>query len=120
MSENQNSKHVFDLEERSFNYAKRIRDYMKNLPKSISNLEYGKQGIRSSGSVASNYIEANESLGKKDFKMRIRICRKEGKETILWLRLSEPLKEHEIAREALIGESWELIKIFGTILKNSE
>jgi four helix bundle protein len=46
-----------------------------------SNIEDSKQVIRSSGSVAANYIEANEALSKKDFLMRIKICRKEAKET---------------------------------------
>jgi len=93
---------------------------MKTLSRSISNIEYSKQGIRSSGSVGANYIEANESLGKKDFKMRIRICRKESKETIYWLRLSEPSEQYEKEREFLLNDAMELIKIFGTILKNSE
>jgi len=65
------------------------------LPRIISNIEYGKQLIRSSGSQAANYIEANESLGRKDFMMKIRICRKEAKESRLWLKLTEPLKENE-------------------------
>lgn len=51
----------FDLEERTFNFSKKCRDYTKNLPKTLSNIEYSQQLIRSSGSVASNYIEANES-----------------------------------------------------------
>ena len=48
----------------------------------------GKQLIKSSGSVGANYIEANESLGKKDFRMRIKISRKEAKESRYWSRLS--------------------------------
>ena len=36
-------------------------------------------GIISSGSVAANYIEANEKLGDKDFKFRLKISRKEAK-----------------------------------------
>ena len=90
MTEIQNSKPQYDLEERTYLFAKRCRDYVKNLPKTISNIEYSKQLTRSSGSVASNYIEANESLSKKDFIMRVKICRKEVKESRLWLRLTEP------------------------------
>ena len=71
----------YDLEERTARFAERCRDYVRKLPRTISNIEYGKQLIRSSGSQAANYIEANESLGKKDFQHRMRIARKEAKES---------------------------------------
>ncbi len=86
MSEIKNSKH-YDLEDRTFVFAKNVRLYVSQLPKNSLNLEDGKQVIRSSGSIGANYIEANESLSKKDFVMRIKICRKEAKETCYWLRL---------------------------------
>ena len=120
MTEIQNSKPQYDLEDRTYLFARKTRDYVKLLQKTISNIEYGKQLIRSSGSQAANYIEANESLGKKDFLMRIKICRKECKESRLWLNLSEPLNENEKDRELLIGECIELMKIFGSILENSK
>jgi len=114
-----NHKHDYDLEERTFQFAKRCRDYVKKLPRTIANIEYGKQLIRSSGSQAANYIEANESLSKKDFKMRIRISKKETKESRLWFRLTEPLKSEVKEKEALIKEAIELQKIFGSILEKS-
>ncbi len=118
-SNDQNPKH-YDLEERTFNFTKRCRDYVKKLPRSISNIEYGKQLIRASGSQAANYIEANESLSRKDFFMRIKICRKEAKESRLWLRLTEPLLEKQQEKENLIQEGIELTKIFGSILERSK
>ena len=57
----------YDLEERCFEFARNVRDFVRSLPRNISNIEDGRQLIRSSGSVVANYIEANESLGKKDF-----------------------------------------------------
>jgi len=120
MTEIQNTKPKYDLEDRTYKFAKRCRDYVRKLPKTISNIEYGKQLIRSSGSVASNYIEANESLSKKDFVMRIKICRKESKESRLWLRLSEPVNEQNQEQADLIQEATELMKIFGQILENSK
>ena len=107
----------YDLEERTFTFAKQCRDYVKALPRNISNIEYGKQLIRSSGSVAANYIEANEALSKKDFIHRIKICRKEAKESTLWLRLS--ISSHEKTQTQLAQESTELMKIFGAILRKS-
>lgn len=109
----------YDLEERTFKFAQRVRDYVKKLPKTISNIEYGKQLIRASGSQAGNYIEANESLSKKDFIMRVKICKKETKESRLWLRLAQSLEEDQAEKENLIQESIELMKIFGSILEHS-
>lgn len=107
----------YDLEERTYLFAKNVRDYLKTLPKSLSNLEYGKQIIRSSGSIAANYIEANEALSKKDFLMRIKICRKEAKETRLWLRLIE---DESNTKTQLLVEVTQIMKIFGAIVTKSE
>ena len=59
----------------------RLRSFVKLLPKTISNAEDVKQLVRASGSVGANYIEANEALSTKDFVMRIKISRKESKES---------------------------------------
>lgn len=108
----QNSKQ-FDLEERTFLFAKKVKAFVSQLPRSTANIEYGKQLLRSSGSVAANYIEANESFSKKDYYMRVKICRKEAKESRLWLRLIETKSEVE---NQLIQEAGELMKIFGAII----
>jgi four helix bundle protein len=71
----------YDLEDRTYQFAKKVRAFVRLLPRTVSNLEDVKQLIRSSGSVGANYLEANGSLGKKDFTMRIRIARKEAKES---------------------------------------
>jgi four helix bundle protein len=113
----------YDLEERTLKFAGRVRDFVKKLPKTMAALEDSRQLIRSSGSVGANYIEANESLSKKDFVMRIKICRKEAKESKYWLCLLKPLDEGsevDIERQMLIGESNELTSIFGAILRKSE
>lgn len=110
----------YDLEERTFNFARRCRDYVKKLPRTISNIEYGKQLVRSSGSQAANYIEANEALSKKDFAMRAKICRKEAKESKLWLNLTEPLEKDQQEKESLIQEATELTKIFGSIVESTK
>jgi len=113
------TKTEFDLEDRTAKFAEDCRDYFKKLPKTQSNIEYCGQGIRSSGSTASNYIEANEALSKKDFFMRIKISKKEAKETRLWVRLSEPLPKQEAEKRQLIQEATELTRIFSTIIKSS-
>jgi four helix bundle protein len=121
ITENENSKH-YDLEDRTLVFAKRVRGFVKNLPKTRANLEDGGQLVRASGSVGSNYIEANESLGKKDFLMRIRICRKEAKESRYWLKLVDTDFKPDLERERkeLEKEATELMNIFGSILRKSE
>ncbi len=107
----------FNLEERTFNFARDIRAFVRKLPRTISNLEDVKQLIKSSGSVAANYIEANEALSNKDFHLRIKISRKEAKESILWLRLLYIDKNQlENDRSKLIQEASELKLIFSSIL----
>ena len=87
MSEIINTK-PYDLEERTLKFAKEVIAFVKIIPKSIANVEIIKQLVRSSGSVGANYIEANEALSKKDFALRVRICRKEAKESIIGFRSS--------------------------------
>jgi four helix bundle protein len=108
----------YDLEERTFEFAKAVRVFVRRVVKDIPNIEDCKQVVRSSGSVAANYIEANESLSKKDFLMRAKICRKEAKESRFWLRLilAEGLEEERIRLEQ---EAKELTHIFGAIVTKS-
>ena len=103
----------YDLEERTCEFAKQVRAFVKKVPHTIGNFEDVKQVVRSSGSVGANYIEANETLSKKDFRMRIKISRKEAKETRYWLRLLDTGNETEVATERgrLIRESEELVRI---------
>lgn len=122
MTNDQNSKRIYDLEERTFEFAKSVRLFVKTLPKSIGNIEDCKQLIKSSGSVGANYREANEALSKKDFVFRIKISRKEAKESIYWLRLideSNRLPNSEEA-EGLIQEANELKKILSSIVQKSK
>ena len=120
MTKMQNPK-PYDLEERTFQFAKAVRVFVKTLPKTMANIEDGKQLIRSSGSVGANYREANESLGKKDFLMRAKISRKEAKESAYWLRLIHETNYLENAAEAqaLIQEAIELKKILSAIIEKS-
>jgi four helix bundle protein len=122
MTKIQNSKPVYDLEERTFQFAKDVRLFVKTLPKTIANIEDGKQVIKASGSVGANYREANEALSKKDFVMRIKICRKEAKESAYWLRLINETNNLKNADEAqrLRQEANELKKIFSSILGKSK
>ncbi len=121
MSENQNNK-IYDLEERTYKFAKDVREFVKKITKTMGNREDGKQLIRASGSVGANYIEANEALSKKDFVHRIKISRKESKESRYWLKLLDLNKKELLNRERkrLAGEATELMKIFSSIMIKSK
>lgn len=112
---------IFDLEERTYQFAKSIRLFIKTLSRTVANIEDGKQLIRSSGSIGANYIEANEALGKKDFLMHVKISRKEAKESIYWLRLikdTNQLPDHN-GIEILLNEALELKKNLSSIIVKS-
>jgi four helix bundle protein len=108
----------YDLEERTLKYSKDIITFVNNCPRTIANNEIIRQLVRSSGSVGANYIEAQEALSKKDFSMRVKICRKEAKESKYWLNLIE-VKESttEKKKQLLVDESTELLKIFTSIIE---
>jgi four helix bundle protein len=110
-----------DLEDRTFLFAESIRGFVKRLPRTISNTEDVRQLVRASGSVAANWIEADEALSKKDFLLRAKICRKEAKESRLFLRLLDAglAKEDLAKRDALATEAHELTLIFSTIISKS-
>lgn len=112
-----------DLEERTMVFARDVRDLCKTLKKDVINNVYIQQLIRSSSSIGSDYIEANESLGANDRKMRVRISRKEAKESIWWLRLIV-IENHEEQQEAiktkLIDEAEQLRRIMSAILQKLE
>lgn len=112
----------YDLEARTFEFAKRVRLFIRKLPRGIPNMEDGKQVVRSSGSVGANYIEANESLSKKDFVMRVKISRKEAKESKYWLELVDigENKVLEQERQYLVNECAELVKIMSAIIIKSQ
>ena len=111
----------YDLEDRTYEFARRVRAFVKRLPRTVCNFEDVKQLVRSSGSVGANYLEANESLSKKDFAMRVKVSRKEAKESRYWLRLVETGADPaiETERQQLVQESTELMKIFGAIVRTT-
>lgn len=106
----------YDLEERTFLFARDCRTFIRTLKFTISNNEDGKQLVRSSGSVGANYIEANEKLGDKDFLFRLKISRKEAKESLYWLRLLKTQNNDIEPVDKLIQESIELRKILSAII----
>ena len=117
-----NNKSKYDLEERTFEFTKRVIMFCKKIKRTIENIELIKQVVRAAGSIGANYIEANESLSKKDFIMRLKISRKESKESRYWLRTIMETNNLEGDEEGkfLINEASEFIKIFNSIISKSK
>jgi four helix bundle protein len=118
--ENQNK--IYDLEERTTLFAERIRNFCLNLPKIVANAEYIPRLIRAGSSPGASYIEANENIGDKDFKMKIKTYRRESKESAYWLRLviTDGSAEQENEQTYLRQEAKEFVLIFTAILKKRE
>jgi four helix bundle protein len=114
------TKHNFNLEERTLEFAKEVIRLCKRLPQNTINRELISQLIRASGSIGANYREGNDALSKKDFVYRIRIVRKEAKESHYWLQLMKEANNDFVEEiEKLITESFELKKIFSSIAEKS-
>src|SRR5215468_11392574 len=111
-----------DLEDRTFQFADAVRHFIKQLPRTVANTEDVRQLLRASGSVAANWIEADEALSKKDFLMRVKICLKEAKESRLFLRLIDKGLTKTIlsARDQPAAEARELMLIFSSIVSKSQ
>lgn len=111
---------MYDLENRLRTYAIEIRRYLKKLPENYSIREDKIQLVKSSGSVGANYIEANEALSKKDLIFRLKISRKEAKESEYWLQLileSYSIDSHlQEAGMSLLKETKELRYILSSII----
>ena len=107
-----------ELEDRFSRFAERVRDFCVKLKWDVINREYISQLIRSSGSVGANYLEASDSLGKADELMKLKISRREAKETIYWLGLSLVYSNEEMETEriSLISEAEQLKKILSSII----
>lgn len=111
-------KKEYNLEKRTFNFAVEVRDFLFLLKpyKNESNIIYIRQLIRSSSSIGANYIEAVECLSNKDYLMRLKICRKEAKETLYWLQLVTIPDGLKLELKVLVDECTEIMKIFGSII----
>lgn len=108
---------IYDLEQRTENFATDCRRLIRKIPMEVANREDSKQLARASGSVAANYFKANEHLSKKDFVFRIRVCKKESKESKLWLSLLYIIDtEMDNQRKSLSREASELVKIYNSIV----
>lgn len=110
---------VYDLEERTLQFARDILALTQSHRKVLFSFDHIRQQIlRCSSSIGANYLEANDALGKKDFILRLRIARKEAKETIYWLKLMEDAIGQKLVH--IIKEAEELRNILSSIIKKAQ
>lgn len=115
------SNHTWDLEKRSTDFAKQVIHLCKILPRNSMNDRLIGQIVGSSGSMGANYREANDALGKKDFQNRVKISRKETKETLHWLELIEEANPQcSLECKKLTQEATELRNIFSAIINKTK
>lgn len=98
--------------------------FVKILPKTPQNAIYGNQLIRSTSSCGANYIEALEASSTNDFVHRLRICKKEARESTHWVLLiqsdNETNSEVVMWGKILLKEANELVKIFSSSIVTAE
>lgn len=118
LPKSKNAVQPLPLDTRTYLFAKKTRVLLRLMKHDFVSLEDAKQLTRSSGSVGANYIEANESLSSKDFIYRIKICKKEVKESIYWLELlpNSKNKTSEQLKVELIDEASQLLRILASIV----
>jgi four helix bundle protein len=107
-----------ELEDRFHSYARAVRDYCGRLKWDVINKEYIKQVIRPSGSIGANYLEASDDLGKADEKMKLKIARREAKETLHWIDLGLTYEDPALGQEKLklMDEGEQIRKILSAII----
>jgi four helix bundle protein len=111
-----------ELEDRFHSFGKRVRDFCRKIKWDIINVEYIKQLIRASSSIGANYIEASDDLGKADERMKIKIARREAKESVHFLDLILTHDDEQLEKEriTLIDEAQQIRKILSTIINKLE
>jgi len=117
----EDEKPLYDLDERTYQFALKVRRCIGDINWTRQQWTDIDQVLRASGSVAANYIEANNAVSKPDFFFLIRIPKKEASECRLWLRLLGETSKDESLKQTLrdlYKESDELVKIMATILRN--
>jgi len=111
----------FDLEARTYDFARDVRKFVKTLPQNPGNDEDIRQAVRASGDLGVAYLDANDCRDKGEFVACIKDCQRQAKECLYWLRLLDTEGDPgcEAGRDLVAQEAWELSKIFGAIYRRS-
>ena len=77
---------VYDLEERTARFGEMVVDFARTIPRDSVTDRIISQSVGTS--VGANYIEADDSVSKKEFLKCIGTCKKEARETKHFLRMA--------------------------------
>ena len=111
-----------DIEDRAFNFARRIVPYTDVLVRrgGVAAL-LGRQLARAGTSIGANLEEATGAQSRADFIARTTVAFKEARECRYWIRLIEAtMNSLPAGGEPLRQEACELIAILTAILKNAK
>ncbi len=109
-----------DIQQRTFEFAKRIVKLVDRLPRTLAATEIGRQMLRSGTSVGANMQEADAAESRSDFIHKVSIALKEARETHFWLSLVDAtILNNDLEVQALLQEATELTKILFTIIANA-
>lgn len=110
----------YEIHDRIFNFVVEVINFLNELPKTPTNSIIINQITRSVTSMGANDQEADGSLTTKDFIHCSTTVRKEGKETLFWLKLiSKTNKNHLPKVSSLIVEAGEIVAVISTIIKKT-
>ena len=107
---------VYDLEERTARFGEAVIDFAKIIPQNPITNRLISQLVGAGTSVGANYVEADDSVSKKDFLKSIGTCRKEARETKHFLRMiARAVPALKLQARELWMEARELHLIFSRI-----
>lgn len=111
----------FDLTERTAMLGERVVRFAKLIPQSSVTRPLISQLVRAGTSVGANYVEADESGSRNEFRYRVSLCKRECRETQHWLRMvAAAVPEKKSESRELSREDRELVLIFSAIYRRSK
>ena len=111
----------FDLEDRFVELAANIAIFCKDLPRDFTGQYYGNQLLRSGGSAALNFGEAQGTITNKDYRHKASTTLKELKESRVNLRILDKIRYGGVSsRTDLLDETEQLIRIMHAIIRNKK
>ena len=112
----------YDLDKRLLEYAVRIIRLVEVLPATRAGTHVAGQLLRSGTAPLPNHAEAQAAESRADFIHKLKVCLKELRESLRWLRLIErvPMVKAGSKLDPLLDETEELIRIFVKSIQTSQ
>ncbi len=121
MASTSEARKVYDLSDRLIAFGVLVCKIVESLPSTRVGRHIGNQLLRSGTAPAPHHAEAQAGESRRDFTHKLRLCLKELRETLVWLRLARRLS---IGEESLLDrgarESDELIRILVASIASAE